>query len=61
VAGLGDEVGDTVGDVPGSKDLGLLAVEVGISSPDVGFVVRTGLGVHASRTGDTDAYVPLTS
>ena len=59
VAGAGDHVGDTVGDVLGGEDLGLRIEGVDHLVADLGRVVRAQLGGHATRLEDTDAHVPL--
>jgi hypothetical protein len=59
VAGASDHVGDTVCDVLGSEDLGLLIERVDHLAANLGLVVRSELGRHATRLNYADAHVPL--
>ena len=58
VAGAGDHVGDAVGDVFRSEDLGLLVEGVDHFRADLGLVVRAQLGRHAAGLDHTDTHVP---
>jgi len=59
VAWPSDHVGDSVGDVLGPEDLGLLIEGVDDLAADLVVVVRAELGVHATRLDDADAHVAL--
>src|SRR5215207_5540972 len=59
MARAGDHVGDSVGDVLGGEDLGLLEERLDQLAANLVVVVRAELGVHAARLEDSDPHMAL--